>query len=61
MCGEDEIRLGMNGDKYGKVPGFRTLMGLYHRCRTENKWPGYEGFDNVICEISLPKWLKDEE
>ena len=61
MCGEDEIRLGMNGDKYGKVPGFRTLMGLYHRCRTENKWPGYEGFDNVICEISLPKWLKDED
>lgn len=61
QCGEDEIRLGMNGDKYGRVPGFRTLMDLYHKCRTEKKWPGYEGFDNKIAEINLPKWLKDEE
>lgn len=61
MCGEDEIRLGMNGDKYGKIPGYRGLMELYHRCRTENKWPGYEGFDGNISEINLPKWLKDEE
>ena len=61
QCGEDEIRLGMNGDKYGKVPGYRYLMDLYHRCRTEKKWPGYEGFDNQIAQINLPKWLKDEE
>lgn len=61
QCGEDEIRLGMNGDKYGKVMGYRDLLNLYHRCRTERKWPGYEGFDNKINEIQLPKWLKDEE
>lgn len=61
QCGEDEIRLGMNGDKYGKVPGYRALLALYHKCRTERKWPGYEGFDNQIAQISLPKWLKDEE
>lgn len=61
QCGEDEIRLGMYGDKYGKVAGFRQLMDLYHRCKTERKWPGYEGFDNKITEIKLPKWLKDED
>lgn len=61
QCGEDEIRLGMNGDKNGRVMGFRYLMDLYHRCRTEKKWPGYEGFDNRINEIVLPKWLKDDE
>ena len=61
QCGEDDIRLGMNGDRYGKVMGYRQLMDLYHRCRTERKWPGYEGFDNKINVINLPKWLKDED
>lgn len=23
---------------------FRTLMGIYHECKTQDKWPGYEGF-----------------
>lgn len=61
QCGENEIRLGMNGDKRGTVMGFRGLMDLYHKCRTERRWPGYEGFDNRINEIQLPKWLKDDE
>ena len=61
QCGEDEIRLGMNGNRAGTVMGFRSLMDLYHRCRTERKWPGYEGFENRINQIHLPKWLKDEE
>ena len=61
QCGENEIRLGMNGDKNGRVMGYRALMNLYHKCRVERKWPGYEGFDNKINEIQLPKWLKDEE
>lgn len=61
VCGDDEIRLGMNGNKNGTVPGYRTLLELYHECRKANKWPGYEGFDNRINEINLPKWLKDDE
>lgn len=61
QCGEDEIRLGMNGDKTGKVPGYRGLLALYHKCRTERNWPGYEGFDNQIAQIHLPKWLKDDD
>lgn len=60
-CGEDEMRLGMNGDKYGRVMGFRQLMDLYHECRIRNKWPGYEGFDNHINNIVLPKWLRDDD
>ena len=60
QCGEDEIRLGMNGDKRGTVMGYRDLLALYHRCRKEKKWPGYEGFENKINQIQLPKWLKEE-
>ena len=60
QCGEDEIRLGMNGDKRGTVMGYRQLMELYNRCLTEKKWPGYEGFENKINQIQLPKWLKEE-
>lgn len=61
QCGEDEIRLGMYGDKRGTVMGFRQLMDLYKRCKTERRWPGYEGFDNQINQIHLPKWLRDDE
>lgn len=27
---------------------YRTLMGLYHKCRLEDKYPSYEGFDNEV-------------
>lgn len=60
QCGPDEIRLGMNGDKNGEYPGYRQLLDLYHECRIKNKWPGYEGFENHISTITLPKWLRDE-
>ncbi len=60
VCNEDVICIGMNGDKNGKVPGYRSLIGLYHECRTKNQWPGYEGFDGSINNIDLPNWLKDE-
>lgn len=60
-CGPDEIRLGMNGSSRSKVAGFRDLLNLYHKCRVEDKWPGYEGFDLQINEITLPKWLKDSD
>ena len=58
QCGEDVIRIGMNGN--GKTMGYRALMDLYHKCRTEDRWPGYEGFDNAINEISIPRWRKEE-
>lgn len=61
QCGPDEIRLGMNGDKRGKNPGYRQLLNLYHECKVKDEWPGYEGFDNHINEIALPKWLKDDD
>lgn len=58
QCGENEIRLGMNGNS--RYMGFRTLMDLYHKCKVEDKWPGYEGFDNLIYDIKLPKWMQEE-
>lgn len=61
QCGENEIRLGMVGDKRGTVMGYRDLLRLYSRCKKERKWPGYEGFDNKINQIRLPKWLSDDE
>lgn len=30
---------------------FRELIGLYHRCKQEGKWPGYEGFDDVPARL----------
>lgn len=27
---------------------FRQLMAIYHKCKTENRFPGYEGFDNDV-------------
>ena len=61
QCGEEEIRLGMNGDRRGKNPGYRQLLDLYHECKEKDEWPGYEGFDNHINEITLPRWLKDDD
>ena len=60
QCGPAEMKLGMFGDKTGEYPGYRTLLDKYHECRTKNKWPGYEGFENHIATITLPKWLRDE-
>lgn len=40
VCTEQYINEGF--DEY------RCLMGLYHRCITEGKFPGYEGFDNEV-------------
>lgn len=39
ICDKEFIREG--------VDEFRTLMGIYHKCKTENVWPGYEMFINV--------------
>lgn len=58
QCSEDVIRIGMNGN--GKTMGYRALMDLYHKCRTEDRWPGYEGFENTIQAMDVPKWMKTE-
>lgn len=39
---------------------FRRLMGIYHECKTADKWPDYSGANGLtINALSLPKWLKD--
>lgn len=39
LCDNEFIREG--------IDEFRTLMGIYHKCKTENVWPGYQGFFDV--------------
>lgn len=60
-CSEKEIRLGMDGDKYGRVKGFRELLGTYHQCKETGMWPGPMGFEDRMSEFELPPWLTDEE
>lgn len=60
-CEESQIRLGLDGDRYGRVKGYRELLGTYHRCKESGKWPGPMGFDDEISRFSLPQWLTDEE
>ncbi len=60
-CGEQEIRLGTDGDAYGKVKGYRELLGIYHQCVETDTWPGPMGFGGDLSEFSLPKWLVGEE
>lgn len=60
-CGEKEITLGMDGDKYGKAKGFRELIGIYHQCIETGTWPGPMGFGGEPSEFRLPKWLAEEE
>ena len=43
FCDPDWIKRG-----YDK---FRELIGLYHECRLADRWPGYEGFDNMAVEL----------
>ena len=39
---------------------FRELIGIYHECKTTGNWYGYLGAYNVINNLSLPAWLKNE-
>lgn len=39
---------------------FRELIGIYHECKTTDKWWGYLGRDNAIGKINLPPWAKSE-
>ena len=37
---------------------YRYLLGLYHRCRELDEWPGYAGFEGNINTLELPPWMK---
>lgn len=37
---------------------YRYLLGLYHECRTQDKWPSYEGLTGEINTLELPAWMK---
>ena len=37
---------------------YRYLLGLYHECKTADRWPSYEGLTGSINALELPAWLK---
>lgn len=37
---------------------YRYLLGLYHKCCVENRYPDYTGFDGEINSLELPAWLR---
>jgi hypothetical protein len=36
----------------------RQAVDLYARCVEAGRWPGYEGFDQTIPNVSLPAWVE---
>lgn len=41
---------------------FREYLGMYHYCKENNNWYGYNGINGDINNLSLPAWLmKDYE
>lgn len=39
---------------------FHDLMEIYHEAKITDNWYGYEGPDNQVSNLSLPKWLLKE-
>lgn len=39
---------------------FRELLGTYHECKETDNWWGYMGAYNVINNLSVPNWLKED-
>lgn len=39
---------------------FRELIGTYHECKTTDNWWGYLGAYNVINNLDLPSWIKED-
>lgn len=39
---------------------FRELIGTYHECKETNNWWGYMGAYNVINNLGVPNWLKED-
>lgn len=42
--------------QYG-VDVYRELMGIYHYCKTNDKWYGYLGREQIINNLQLPAWM----
>lgn len=55
----------LQADKYMMLRGedlFREYLGMYHYCKENNNWYGYNGINGDINNLSLPAWLmKDYE
>lgn len=39
---------------------YRELMGVYHYCKTNDKWYGYLGREQIINNLQLPAWMAKE-
>lgn len=39
---------------------FRELIGTYHECKETDNWWGYMGAYNVINNLGVPSWLKED-
>lgn len=55
----------LQADKYMMLRGkdlFREYLGIYHYCKENDNWYGYNGINGDINNLSLPAWLlKDYE
>lgn len=36
---------------------YRELMGVYHYCKTNDRWYGYLGREQIINNLQLPAWM----
>lgn len=36
---------------------YRELMGIYHYCKTNDRWYGYLGREQIINNLQLPAWM----
>lgn len=53
----------LEADKYVLERGemlFRKYLGMYHQCKESGNWYGLNGEENIINNLSLPKYLKEE-
>ena len=49
---KDKIRTSVREDFINEgFEQFRQTLDLYHWCKTNDKWYGYEGADNIISEL----------
>ena len=45
--------------KYGRDE-YKRLLTIYHDCKTNDRWYGYNGKDGIINILGLPVWLAKE-
>lgn len=39
---------------------YRELIGIYHYCKTNDRWYGYLGREQIINSLQLPAWMAKE-